>query len=103
MRVSLLSGHVPWGLEMAKLVGPVVCLALTGCTSLAGNDAHIYPMGLFGQNIVGNEAYVTVSNVYNEIDALPLAETHCAKYGRIARFNHMERIRAIFDCVPRQG
>jgi hypothetical protein len=77
-------------------------LALSGCAgSLAGNDAHIYP-GLFGQNVVGNETYVTVSNVYNEIDALPLAETHCAKYGKVARFNHMERIRAIFDCVPRQ-
>ena len=75
---------------------------LAGCSSsLTGESAHIYP-GLFGQNVVGNETYVTVSNVYNEIDALPLAETHCSKYGRSARFRHMERIRAIFDCVPRQ-
>lgn len=79
-----------------------VAALLTGCTgSLTGEDAHIYP-GLFGQNVVGNETYVTVSNVYNEIDALPLADAHCAKYSRAARFNHMERIRAIFDCVPRQ-
>lgn len=78
-------------------------LILSGCAgSLAGNDAHIYPLGLFGQNVVGNEIYVTVSNVYNEMDALPLAENHCAKFGKSARFNHMERIRAIFDCVPRQ-
>lgn len=73
---------------------------LAACTSLAGNDAHIYA-GLFGQHIVGNETYVTVSNVYNEIDALPLATEHCAKFGKAARFNHMERIRAIFDCVSR--
>jgi hypothetical protein len=47
-------------------------IALAGCAgSLAGNDAHIYPC-CFGQNIVGNETYVTVSNVYNEMDALPL-------------------------------
>lgn len=72
---------------------------LSGCAgSLAGNDAHIYP-GFFGQNVVGNETYVTVSNVYNEMDALPLAEKHCSKYGKVARFKHMERIRAIFDCV----
>jgi hypothetical protein len=78
-------------------------LLLSGCAgSLAGNDANIYP-GFFGQNVVGNEAYVTISNVYNEIDALPLADAHCAKYNRVARFNHMERIRAIFDCVPSQG
>jgi hypothetical protein len=29
-------------------------------------------------------------------------EEHCAKYGRVARFNHMERIRAVFDCVGRR-
>ena len=78
----------------------VLCATLTGC-SLAGNSAHIYP-GLFGQNVVGNETYVTVSNVYNEIDALPLAEEHCGKFNKVARFNHMERIGAIFDCVPKQ-
>jgi hypothetical protein len=88
-------------ITMQTLHGVLIAtLALAGC-SLTGESAHIYP-GLFGQNVVGNETYVTVSNVYNEIDALPLAETHCGKYGRSARFNHMERIRAIFDCVPRQ-
>jgi hypothetical protein len=77
-------------------------VALAGCAgSFAGSDAHIYP-GFFGQNVVGNEVYVTVSNVYNEMDALPLADAHCAKFGRAARFNHMESIRAIYDCVPRQ-
>jgi hypothetical protein len=80
----------------------LLTLSLAGCAgSLAGNDAHIYP-GLFGQHIVGNETYVTVSNVYNEMDALPLAENHCGKYGRSARFNHLEQVRAIFDCVPRE-
>ena len=81
----------------------IFLFCLTGCAgSLAGNDAHIYP-GFFGQNVVGNETYVTISNVYNEMDALPLADGHCAKYGKLARFNHMERIRAIFDCVQRQA
>jgi hypothetical protein len=77
-------------------------IALAGCAgSLAGNDAHIYSC-CFGQNIVGNETYVTVSNVYNEMDALPLADRHCAKYDKVARFNRMESIRAVFGCVPRQ-
>jgi hypothetical protein len=80
----------------------LLSVALAGCAdSLAGNEAHIYP-GFFGHNVVGNETYVTVSNVYNEMDALPLADTHCAKYSRVAKFTHMERIRAVFDCVPRQ-
>jgi|NGEPerStandDraft_6_1074524.scaffolds.fasta_scaffold315561_1 hypothetical protein len=79
----------------------LLALPLASCAgSLAGNDAHIYP-GFFGQNVVGNETYVTVSNVYNEMDALPLADEDCHKYGKAARFNHMERIRATFDCVSR--
>lgn len=87
---------------LTRLFPLALMLPLAGCVSAAGEDAHIYP-GLFGQRIVGNETYVTVSNVYNDMDALPLAERHCGQYGRTARFNHMEAIRAVFDCVPRQS
>lgn len=74
-----------------------IALLLGGC---AQSDANIYGSS-FGQRIVGNEAYVTVANVWNEMDALPLAEGHCATHKRAARFNRMEGHRAIFDCVPR--
>jgi hypothetical protein len=73
-------------------------VALCGCAS--AEDAHIYP-GLFGQKVVGNQAYVTVSNVWNDSDALPLADAHCRKYNRIARLNRMDGARANFDCVKR--
>jgi hypothetical protein len=54
-------------------------LALGGCVSgIAGNDANIYN-SLNGQRIVGNENSVIVSNVWNEMDAFPLAEQHCKK------------------------
>jgi hypothetical protein len=78
----------------------LLSVSLGGCaaTSLAGNDAHIYP-SLIGQRIVGNETYVTVSNVYNELDAFPLAEKHCKQFGKAARFRGMEPLRAVFDCV----
>lgn len=72
----------------------IVAFMLCGCAS----DANIYGC-CFGQDIVGNEAYVTISNVWNEMDALPLAEKHCSKYSKVARFNKMEGARAIFDCV----
>ncbi len=74
-----------------------ILVALVGCAS--NENAHIYPFGFFGQRVVGNENYVTVSNVWNEMDALPLAERHCAQYSRSARFTHMEGNRAIYDCV----
>jgi hypothetical protein len=68
--------------------------------SCAGNtpEGNIYPCCI-GQSVSGNSAYVTVINVYNEVEALPFAEKHCAKHGKVARFNKMQGIRAIFDCV----
>jgi hypothetical protein len=73
----------------------VLLLSPAGCAS--HNDANIYH-SLIGQNVVGNDQYVTVSNVWNEMDALPLADVHCKEYGKSARFNRMEGPRAIFDC-----
>lgn len=66
--------------------------------SCAPTKNNIYG-GLFGQNVVGNTNYVTISNVWNEMDAMPLAEEHCNKYGRSARFSTMTDHRAIFDCL----
>jgi len=76
---------------------PIVAMVflLAGCSQF---DSRIYPL-VVDQNVVGNETYVTVSNVWNEIDALPLAEKHCRTYGKAARFHHMEGHRAIYDCV----
>jgi hypothetical protein len=72
----------------------------TACAACAASENNIYG-GLVGQRVVGNEAFVSVSNVWNEMDALPLAERHCGTYGRIARFKHMEPARAVYDCVGR--
>lgn len=79
----------------------LAALALLGGCATPPHDANIYRGGIFGQRVVGNEAYVTISNVWNEMDALPLADQHCAKYGKAARFNRMENYRAIFDCVAK--
>ena len=75
----------------------ISCLSgfLVGC---AGNENNIYGCCI-GQTVVGNKNYVTVSNVWNEMDALPFAEKHCAKFNRSAAFKDMKSARAIFDCV----
>ncbi len=85
---------------MKAIVGAVVLsVILCACTSrYAGNDANIYN-SLNGQKVVGNDQYVTVSNVWNEMDALPLAQAHCKQFGKSARFNRMETMRAVFDCT----
>lgn len=81
-----------------RAIGAVFAAAwmLSGCAS----DANIYHSP-FGQRVVGNGAYVTVSNVWNEMDALPLADKHCGEFGKVARFDHMEGYRAVYDCVTR--
>ncbi len=75
-------------------------LAMEGCAEQ--RDANIYG-GLVGQRVVGNEMYVTVTNVWNEIDALPLAERHCAKYGKAARYVPSQPVKPVFNCVPKSS
>jgi hypothetical protein len=82
-------------LNVRTLTIALAAAALFGCAQ----NAHIYPLGLFGQRIVGNSTYVSISNVWNEMDGLPLAESHCAEFGKSARFTHMEGHRAIYDCI----
>jgi len=84
---------------MVKSVAGVIAsiFFLTACST---SEDKIYPIG-FGQRVAGNEAFVSVSNVWNEMDALPLAERHCGQFGKIAKFTRMEGYRAVFDCVSR--
>lgn len=76
----------------------VLALLACGCSRYAGNDANIYN-SLQGQKVVGNEVNVTVSNIWSEMDGLPLADAHCAKYGKVARTKSFGRYRANYDCV----
>lgn len=77
-----------------SFLGLFSILLLSACA----RDANLYGC-CFGQNIVGNKNYVTISNVWNEMDALPLAEEHCSGHSRSAKFLKMEGYRAIFECV----
>ncbi len=79
--------------KMVVLIGAM--MALSACATA---DANIYGC-CFGQRVVGNKNYVTISNVWNEMDALPLAEKHCSVYERSARFEKMEDQRAVFDFI----
>lgn len=88
---------------MKKLIAIWIALlgiGLAGCA--AKSDANIYG-SLVGQRVVGNEMYVTVTNVWNEIDALPLAEKHCAQYGKSARYVQSPPVKPVFNCVPRSS
>jgi hypothetical protein len=79
--------------DMKRLILMVIMLA--GCSQ---SDANIYGSP-FGQNIVGNEVSVQITNVWNQADAFPLADRHCRRHGRAARFTAMHGSVASFDCV----
>jgi hypothetical protein len=51
---------------------------------------------LFSGSVYGDEP---VDKQYWDMDALPLAEQHCSKFDRTAKFSKMEGNGAIFDCV----
>lgn len=77
----------------------VSTLVLAGCQSSTDpQNANVYGSP-FGQNVVGNKNTVMISNVWNEMDAFPIAERHCQKYGKSARFSYSQGYRAAFDCI----
>jgi hypothetical protein len=51
--------------------------------------------------VTGNETSVLIAPTADQGEAFPLAERHCAKYGKVAHFSHMEGFRQVFDCESR--
>ena len=66
------------------------CLALAALSVL---------LGACGQPTNGDSSSVTVSNAYNEYDALPKATEYCAQFGRVPRYQFLENYRATFRCM----
>ena len=69
-----------------------VATAFSGCAGGAGRDPDT------GLRVTGNETSVIIAPTGSEATALPLAEKHCASYGRVAHFKRMEGFRVVFDC-----
>jgi len=63
-------------------------------------DAHLYG-GFQGPQLVGNEAYVTVSYVWNETEAQLLADRHCARYGKTAQYIPSITSIPTFSCIAK--
>lgn len=79
------------GMQMRVLL---LVMMLSGCAT----TYNVYG-GAFGQNVAGNAVSVSVSNVWNQQDAMPLADEHCAKFNKAARFISFADNTASFDCV----
>ena len=51
------------------------------------------------KRVVGNGAYVSVWDISDEMDAMPLADRHCRQYGKSGRLRQVIGDRAIYECV----
>jgi len=76
------------------LLGSVIAAS----AQVQSSRVNIY--GGFGQNVVGNKNFVIITNVWNEMDAFPVAERFCQQYRRSARVAYVRGYRAAFDCLP---
>ena len=73
----------------------VLSISLCSCSAYNDRSAH---RNLVGPTVVGDGNSVLVSHVRNQADGQQLADKHCKRFGKIARFNRMEGLRAFFDC-----
>jgi hypothetical protein len=75
---------------MRRLGIAAICATLAACTSRGGTDT--------GLRVTGNETSVIIGGTASEADAFPIAERHCASYGKVAHFSRIEGFRVAFDC-----
>ena len=68
-------------------IGLILFISLSGCSSL--NKLY---RGIIPKNVTGDEHSVSV-------DALPLAEKHCAKFDKKPVFEKMGPIKAYYQCM----
>jgi hypothetical protein len=80
-----------------KIIFAASLLSISLCCCSAFNDRSIYRNPV-SPTVIGDGNSVLVSNAQNEADGRELAEKHCKRFGKSARFNRMEGVRAFFDC-----
>jgi hypothetical protein len=83
--------------EDMKIIFAAALLSISLCCCAGQNDRSIY-RNLIGPTVIGDGKSVLVSHAQNEAVSQRLAEEHCKRFGKSARFNRMEGVRAFFDC-----
>jgi hypothetical protein len=80
-----------------KIIVAAALLSISLCSCGTFNDSSVH-RNLVGPTVVGDGNSVLVSHVRNQTDGQQLAEKHCKRFRKSARFNRMEGVRAFFDC-----
>jgi hypothetical protein len=77
------------------IAAALLSISLCGCAAYNDRSIHRNPVS---PTVVGDGKSVLVSHAQNEADGQQLADKHCKRFGKSARFNRMEGTRAFFDC-----
>jgi hypothetical protein len=80
-----------------KIIFAAALLSISLCCCSAYNDKSVH-RNMVGPTVVGDGNSVLVSHVRNQKDGQQLAEKHCKRFGKSARFNRIEGVRAFYDC-----
>ena len=78
-----------------------ICGCASSDPSLVSGRGQVYSAGLFGQTVSGDESKVSVWNIWNAKDGLPLAEQHCQQYGKGVSIISHSGITGYYECVGR--
>jgi len=97
-----------------KVFSFILIMLFIGCGTevkkVTLEDGKVRYVCCANQTVAGDNTYVSIAYVWSKKEALPLAEKHCSKYGKKAKFDRMvvlykDRIpmvedhRIRFDCV----
>jgi hypothetical protein len=82
---------------MWKIIFAAALIPISLCSCVARHDRDIQ-RNMVGATVVGDDQYATVAHVRNEKDGQRLADKHCGRFGKSARFDKMEGTRAIYNC-----
>ena len=77
----------------------IVTFFISSCatdTNLYGNRANLY--GGMGQSVNGDENNVSIFNLWKAEHGLPVAEQHCAKYGKKVVSYSQSGITGLYKC-----
>jgi hypothetical protein len=82
---------------MHRLGIVAICVTLAACTRAGPSRAPGTDPDT-GLRVTGNETSVIIGGTASEAVAFPIAERHCASYGKVAYFSRMDGFRVAFDC-----
>ena len=80
-----------------KIIFAAALISVSLCSCVARHDTNIQ-RNMVGATVAGDNQYATVAHVRNEKDGQRLADKHCSRFGKSARFDKMEGTRAIYKC-----